>query len=507
MSFARSLRRSALALALVAAPLLVQAQNATTRTAVWWNPSESGWGLFTFDQGTAVVPVWYSYDADGEPTWYLVPSTRQADGSYVGDVLGFSGVPLAQIAGQAADPHRVVGRATTRFTSDKQLVLSYTIDGQERSKTLTRFDYGQNRDLVCRVSPTASRAAATNYSDIWWNPDSSGWGLNFQHLGEQLFLTWYTFDTDRESIFYNGATTRLADGSFSGNLVRVRNGTPLLQIDGAPATSGTDVVGTVTLRFSDGENATFTYTIGGVTQTKAITRLRFGDVANVCAVEPYQPVLGAANECIPEYATGDLHEYQVTTNGTGSTRLETIDGSAPFQGQTALVEELRVDGTLTGRSYLGNGDGTVASLGADALQNGSVVSTSVNQPLRIERTRFFDVGQVDEKRFTIQTSGNVQGFAFTSTSSIVDTTRMVARETVLTPAGSFSTCKFEFSSEVVEQSTGARVTETGTRWISPTYGIVKVQKTATSTVPVAGTTTQSISWQLVRARHAGQSVP
>jgi hypothetical protein len=506
MSIRSLSRRTALALALLVAPLTAQAQ-AVTKTAVWWNPSESGWGLFTFDQGSAVVPVWYSYDADGEPTWFLVPSAAQADGSYAGDVLKFSGVPLAQIAGQAADPHAVYGRATTRFEGDKRLVFTYTVGGQTQSKTLTRFDFGGNRDLVCRASASASRASASNYSDIWWNPASSGWGLNFQHLGDQLFLTWYTYDTDGEAIFYNGSTTRQTDGSFRGELRRVRNGTPLLQIAGTPATPGSDVIGTVALRFADGENASFDYSIGGVSQSKAITRMRFGDVANTCSIEPYQAAQVQAGECIPEYAVGDLHEYAVSSNGTAATRLEAIERSAAFQGQAALVEDVRSDGTLSGRSYVGNGDGTVASFGAEGLQDGAVVSTSVNQPLRIERTRFFQPGQSDEQRFTIATTATVQGMSFSTTSSVLDVMRHTTRETVATPAGSFEACKFEFNTEVVEQSTGARVVESGFRWISPTYGIVKVEKTATTTVPIAGTSTQAITWQLTRARHGGQSVP
>ncbi|HVJ63146.1 MAG TPA: M64 family metallopeptidase, partial [Tahibacter sp.] len=39
------------------------------RTATWWDPAESGWGLFTIDQGNLLAPGWFTYDLDGEPTW------------------------------------------------------------------------------------------------------------------------------------------------------------------------------------------------------------------------------------------------------------------------------------------------------------------------------------------------------------------------------------------------------------------------------------------------------
>ncbi len=34
-----------------------------------------------------------------------------------------------------------------------------------------------------------------NYQGLWWKPDESGWGVNFAHQGDQVFATWYTYDT------------------------------------------------------------------------------------------------------------------------------------------------------------------------------------------------------------------------------------------------------------------------------------------------------------------------
>ncbi|MGQ0801901.1 MAG: hypothetical protein ACT4NL_17525, partial [Pseudomarimonas sp.] len=61
------------------------------------------------------------------------------------------------------------------------------------------------------------------------------------------------------------------------------NGTPFLQINGQPAAGAPAAVGTATLTFSNGETGTFTTVLGGVTQTKAITRLQFGTTATVCS--------------------------------------------------------------------------------------------------------------------------------------------------------------------------------------------------------------------------------
>src|SRR5512132_800942 len=40
---------------------------------LWWNPAESGWGLSLTDHETQLFGVWFTYRADGGPTWFVVP--------------------------------------------------------------------------------------------------------------------------------------------------------------------------------------------------------------------------------------------------------------------------------------------------------------------------------------------------------------------------------------------------------------------------------------------------
>ena len=41
--------------------------------------------------------------------------------------------------------------------------------------------------ILILVSALPSRA--TEYTDLWWNPAESGWGLTITHQGNVLFLT------------------------------------------------------------------------------------------------------------------------------------------------------------------------------------------------------------------------------------------------------------------------------------------------------------------------------
>jgi Spy/CpxP family protein refolding chaperone len=51
--------------------------------------------------------------------------------------------------------------------------------------------------LVCAAAlPAAAQATpAANYTDLWWNPNESGWGITItQHPTNQIWAIWYTYD-------------------------------------------------------------------------------------------------------------------------------------------------------------------------------------------------------------------------------------------------------------------------------------------------------------------------
>lgn len=249
-------------------------------TATWWNPAEPGWGVFTADQGSALALGWFTYDDDGEPIWFLSNmGPASADGGRSGDVLRVTGNPFDE--GAAADAPQTIGTAALRFSADHQsLEFTTSFGAVTTTKQLQRFHFG-DQDIVCRANPPAS-GEPVNYSDLWWSPGASGWGVHMSHVGDTVFATWYTYDASREAIFLIGAASLQPDGSYAGALLRQRDGTPFSQIDGRPASSGADQVGTLSLRFGGSDNAQFDYIIGSTAQSKPLTRLQFGDTRNHC---------------------------------------------------------------------------------------------------------------------------------------------------------------------------------------------------------------------------------
>lgn len=127
---------------------------------------------------------------------------------------------------------------------------------------------------ACAASLQASAQAVpnANYSDMWWVPSESGWGISFiQHASNQAFATLYHYDPltpepatadggDFKSlwIFMPGGTWT-SPTRFTGS-VYITSGVPFSQ---SGSNTVTAQVGTFTFNFTDLNNATFTYSIQG----------------------------------------------------------------------------------------------------------------------------------------------------------------------------------------------------------------------------------------------------
>ena len=122
--------------------------------------------------------------------------------------------------------------------------------------------------LAALAGPSAAAVPNADYTDMWWNPSQSGWGVSFMQHGAngQAYATWYTYDprtrdnaTGRNVPLWVVMTggTWTAPNTITGRAY-VFNGVPYNQSGTNPR--GNDV-GTFTLTFSDYSNATFTYDI------------------------------------------------------------------------------------------------------------------------------------------------------------------------------------------------------------------------------------------------------
>jgi cytochrome c553 len=121
--------------------------------------------------------------------------------------------------------------------------------------------------------PTPPPRPAFDYSDLWFDPAESGWGVNvIQHPSGNIFAVMFTYDTpDRPLWFVMPGGTWTSATVFTGSLFRV-TGSPA----NAAFKAGSVVQeGTATFTFSDASHATLTYTAGGTQVIKAIEKQAF----------------------------------------------------------------------------------------------------------------------------------------------------------------------------------------------------------------------------------------
>jgi len=154
---------------------------------------------------------------------------------------------------------------------------------------------------VLQVSPDSGEAKAinggsagnVNVQGLWWRAPAgseSGWGLNLTQQGDVLFATWFTYDTDGSGLWLvmpNGA--KGTGDTYTGTLYRTTgpafSANPWNQQSVVPT-----AVGTATFAFTDGNNGNFTYTVNGLTQSKAIVREVFASPVPTCvAAETFAP--------------------------------------------------------------------------------------------------------------------------------------------------------------------------------------------------------------------------
>jgi hypothetical protein len=138
--------------------------------------------------------------------------------------------------------------------------------------------YWSRADNVC-ILPLSQ---GDNYGGLWWADPAgseSGWGLNFAHQGDVIFVTWFTYDANGKAWWLSMTANKTALGAYSGTLYKTI-GPPFFSAFVMPGQAF--AVGAGTLTFSSPTRGTFAYQVNDganvAAQTKAIVLQSFGPV-------------------------------------------------------------------------------------------------------------------------------------------------------------------------------------------------------------------------------------
>ena len=234
-------------------------------TGLWWNANESGWGIHFTQRGSNIFAAWYTYDTTGNPKWYVASNCTGATGA-----SGTCSGALYEVNGPAFfgatfNPNAVnvvtAGSLQVNFQNTNSASMTYTVGTQSRTVAIVRQPLG------------TGAIPGLDYTDPWWNPSESGWGLAIAQQAANMFLAWYVYDNNGKPVWYVASNCTVSGNGCTGTLYRTTG--PPSGPTFNPALVQVITVGTVSLAFTDANNGTLTYTVNGVSGSKAITRQLF----------------------------------------------------------------------------------------------------------------------------------------------------------------------------------------------------------------------------------------
>ena len=123
--------------------------------------------------------------------------------------------------------------------------------------------------------PAAATTYSTDYTDLWYIPSESGWGVNVIQQNETLFATLFVYGADTAPNWFVASNVAPATAgnqtTFTGTLYKTTG--PFFgatQFD--PDSVRVTVVGSITFTFTSATTATVQYVVNGTLVTKNVVR-------------------------------------------------------------------------------------------------------------------------------------------------------------------------------------------------------------------------------------------
>ena len=235
---------------------------------LWWaGPEQTGWGVSVVQHDRRIFAVVFAYDANGAPTWHVIPQPLWAGGfgrSLQGESFQPRGTPFYAYDAARLEVGQRRGFGVMEFIGGKEARLSISGANLRPAQPLVRQDFTVHPDIPLR-----------GVGDMWWGgPSQNGWGIAIHEKPGALFSVWLTYGDDGNPTWFvmpGGAWT--GANEYSGRIYRTRTSAWL---EGPYDATKLQVipVGSYRLRF-DGDNAAFDYSVEGRSGTLPITRQAF----------------------------------------------------------------------------------------------------------------------------------------------------------------------------------------------------------------------------------------
>jgi hypothetical protein len=229
---------------------------------------------------------------------------------------------------------------------------------------------------ITLAMPAQATTYSTDFTDLWFNPSESGWGVNFIQQNDVIFATLFVYGVGNVAQWYTASAMRPSPAgsqtAFSGQLFLTSGpyfGAPTFDPNAVTRTP----VGTMTVNFTSATTGTLQYTVNGTQVTKTITRQTW---ANDNLTGSYFGGLTATGSNCSQIANGPiLIVGDLTVQQTGSQ----VSMNVKFIPPSGQESQCTFSGPFTQAGHLGSIDGnwscTTGNTGTFTL---SGIDSSVN---------------------------------------------------------------------------------------------------------------------------------
>ena len=216
---------------------------------------------------------------------------------------------------------------------------------------------------LAAAMPAAASTFSVDYTDLWLNPNESGWGLNLVQQYDTMFGTIFLYGPDGSDRWFSASALTPSGGTtFSGALTQSSG--PYYGAGTFNPTAVTrNTVGTMSVSFSSPNSGTLTYTVNGLTVSKSIVRFTF---RNESLAGNYLGGLTANSSGCNGVANGQVLVFDtltVTQSGTSVTMR------VNFFNASSTASQCTFTGSMQSFGRLSNITGTMSCLSGSTSTN------------------------------------------------------------------------------------------------------------------------------------------
>ena len=206
--------------------------NFRPQVGLWYNKAKPGHGVDIEQSGSNLAAVWYTYNPDSTPTWYLAIGPYSGQSTWTATLNKYHWNGTSAVASP-------VGTITLEFKNRTKATFRWNLNGQSGSEPLERFSM-------------ADHVPQTNLTGLWYNSSEPGYGYSIDTQGNTVAIVAYFYDSQGEP--------RWALNSSQGSVFSQASVPAIVFFGPCPNCSGTNFTsapaGTITRSFSDSTHGT-----------------------------------------------------------------------------------------------------------------------------------------------------------------------------------------------------------------------------------------------------------